>query len=54
LLNPGYVAPYGTFIGQVMLFLVIMLFAAGFFWLRRLSAFDLPGRFLTGGADPTS
>jgi Flp pilus assembly protein TadB len=54
LLNPGYVEPYESFIGQVILFLVVMLFAAGFFWLRRLSAFDLPGRFLTGGADPTS
>jgi hypothetical protein len=35
----------------VVLLFVILLFAAGFFWLRRLSAFDLPGRFLTG-AEP--
>lgn len=47
--NPSYVEPYGTAIGQVVLLLVILLFAAGFFWIRRLSAFDLPGRFLTGG-----
>ena len=46
--NPSYVAPYGSPTGQVVLLLVIMLFAAGFYWLRRLSAFDLPGRFLTG------
>jgi Flp pilus assembly protein TadB len=52
--NPGYVAPYGSVVGQTVLLLVILLFAAGFFWLRRLSAFDLPGRFLTGGTDPTS
>ena len=53
--NPDYVAPYGSFIGQFVLLIVILLFAAGFFWLRRLAAFDLPGRFLTGGgaADPT-
>lgn len=47
--NPEYVEPYNTATGQVVLLLVIMLFAAGFFWLRRLAAFDLPGRFLTGG-----
>jgi Flp pilus assembly protein TadB len=52
--NPGYVAPYGTLVGQTVLLIVILLFAGGFFWLRRLAAFDLPGRFLTGGADPTS
>jgi Flp pilus assembly protein TadB len=46
--NPSYVAPYGSPTGQVVLLLVILLFAAGFYWLRRLSAFDLPGRFLTG------
>jgi len=46
--NPDYVAPYGSATGQVVLLLVILLFAAGFYWLRRLSAFDLPGRFLTG------
>ena len=31
----------------------ILLFSAGFFWLRRLAAFDLPGRFLTGRMDVT-
>lgn len=46
--NPSYVAPYSTSTGQVVLLFVILLFAAGFYWLRRLSAFDLPGRFLTG------
>lgn len=46
--NPSYVAPYGSATGQVVLLFVILLFAAGFYWLRRLSAFDLPGRFLTG------
>lgn len=46
--NPSYVEPYSTAVGQVVLFLVLTLFAAGFYWLRRLAAFDLPGRFLTG------
>ena len=47
--NPEYVEPYGTSTGQLVLLIVAGLFAAGFFWLRRLSAFDLPGRFLTTG-----
>jgi Flp pilus assembly protein TadB len=47
--NPGYVEPYGSFFGQVVLLVVISLFGAGFFWLRQLAAFDLPGRFLAGG-----
>jgi Flp pilus assembly protein TadB len=51
--NPGYVAPYATFTGQFVLLIVILLFAAGFFWLRRLAAFDLPGRFLVGGTVDT-
>jgi tight adherence protein B len=46
--NPAYVAPYASVTGQAVLTLVILLFAAGFFWLRRLASFDLPGRFLTG------
>lgn len=46
LLNPTYVEPYGTPVGQVVLLVIIALFAAGFFWLRRLSAFEKPQRFL--------
>lgn len=41
-----YVAPYGTLIGQVVLTLVLLLFAAGFFWLRKLSEIKTPERFL--------
>jgi Flp pilus assembly protein TadB len=47
--NPAYVQPYGTSTGQLVLLVVAGLFAAGFWWLRRLSAFDLPGRFLAAG-----
>jgi Flp pilus assembly protein TadB len=49
--NPSYVKPYETATGQMVLLFVILLFAAGFFWLRRLAVFELPGRFLTGGVD---
>jgi Flp pilus assembly protein TadB len=53
LLNPEYVEPYGTPVGQIVLLVVIGLFAGGFWWLRRLSAFDLPQRFLvTSGRFP--
>jgi Flp pilus assembly protein TadB len=48
-LNHTYVAPYGTFIGQVFLAIVILLFAAGVMWLRRLAKVETPERFLIGG-----
>jgi Flp pilus assembly protein TadB len=46
LFNPGYVEPYGTPVGQVVMLVVIGFFAAGIFWLRRLSKFETPARFL--------
>ncbi|MDO9454775.1 type II secretion system F family protein [Nocardioides sp.] len=46
LFNPQYVAPYGTPAGQIALTIVIAFFAAGIFWLRRLSKFETPERFL--------
>jgi len=51
-LNPDYVEPYATFEGQVVLTVVIALFAAGFLWLRRLATFDMPARFLGAGQSP--
>ncbi|GMA88281.1 type II secretion system protein [Angustibacter aerolatus] len=47
--NPGYVRPYGTFVGRLVLALIVLLFAAGFFWLRRLSNLQAPQRFLSVG-----
>lgn len=55
--NPAYVEPYGTFVGQTVLAVVVALFAAGFLWLRRLSAFEKPQRFLSmasSGLTPAS
>ncbi|WP_405055949.1 type II secretion system F family protein [Kribbella sp. NBC_01505] len=46
LFNKKYVAPYSTPIGQLVLLVILGLFAAGFFWLRRLSSFEVPERFL--------
>jgi Flp pilus assembly protein TadB len=47
LLNRPYVAPYGTPSGQIALLVVFAIFAAGFLWMRRLAAFEVPERFLT-------
>ena len=35
----------------IILVIVLLLFAAGFMWMRRLSVFELPARFLFQ-ADP--
>jgi Flp pilus assembly protein TadB len=44
--NRSFVEPYGTAIGQAVLALVCGLFAAGFWWLRKLSKIETPERFL--------
>jgi Flp pilus assembly protein TadB len=46
--NRAYVEPYSDPLGQLVLLVVIALFAGGFFWLRRLAEFSSPSRFLTG------
>jgi Flp pilus assembly protein TadB len=46
LFNPSYVAPYDTAVGQAVLVVVLGFFGAGIFWLRRLSKFETPARFL--------
>jgi Flp pilus assembly protein TadB len=46
LFNPGYVQPYTSFIGQFVLFLVVLLYAVGLVWLRRLAKIEVPERFL--------
>jgi hypothetical protein len=45
-LNHGYVQPYDTFLGQLMLVVVLALYGAAFVWLRRLARYDMPERFL--------
>ncbi|HZB31292.1 MAG TPA: type II secretion system F family protein, partial [Streptosporangiaceae bacterium] len=44
--NRSYVQPYDGFLGQIVLTVVVGLYALGFLWLRRLSRFDMPQRFL--------
>jgi len=52
LVNPGYVAPYRTATGQLMLAVVVAVFGCGFIWLQRLARIPTAGRFL-GPARPS-
>ncbi len=52
-LNRDYVEPYGTALGQLVLCIVVGLFAAGFLWMRRLSGVITPARFLVATRDRT-
>ncbi len=47
--NRSYVQMYNTFVGQLVLAVVVGLFALGFIWLRRLAKYDMPERFLSSG-----
>jgi len=47
LLNRGYLAPYDSAFGQIMLLLVGALFTAAFAWLARIARLREPERFLT-------
>jgi Flp pilus assembly protein TadB len=48
--NRSYVQTYDSWFGQLVLTVVVGLFALGFVWLRRLAKYEMPQRFL-GGAD---
>jgi|HubBroStandDraft_6_1064221.scaffolds.fasta_scaffold05169_8 Flp pilus assembly protein TadB len=51
LLNRSYSAPYGTAPGEVVMALVVALYAGGLGWLHRLGSVPVPGRFLAGQPD---
>jgi Flp pilus assembly protein TadB len=51
--NRSFVQPYGTAIGQLVLAVVCLLFAAGFWWLRKLSKIETPDRFLVHAPERT-
>nr|WP_030501008.1 type II secretion system F family protein [Micromonospora purpureochromogenes] len=55
LLNRGFLAPYGTLTGQMVLLVVGGVFAGGFAWLARASRIPQPPRILSDpGAERTS
>ncbi|CNF09278.1 Flp pilus assembly protein TadB [Mycobacterium tuberculosis] len=45
--NHSYVEPYDDVLGQLVLCIVVALYGAAFLWLRRLSRYELPSRFLS-------
>lgn len=47
-LNRGYLAPYGSALGQLVLLAVVGCFAGAFWWLARLARSSAPERFLAG------
>jgi Flp pilus assembly protein TadB len=46
MLNKSYSAPFGTVPGQVVMALVVALYAGGLGWLHHLGSVPAPGRFL--------
>ena len=49
ILNRQYVEPFDTFVGQLVLVFIVLLFAAGLLWLRSLSVPSKTDRFLVFG-----
>jgi Flp pilus assembly protein TadB len=48
LFNQSYVHVYASAVGQLVLVVVVALYAAGFVWMRRLATFEAPERLLAG------
>ena len=48
--NRSFVAPYSSVQGQLVLVVVVALFAMGMLWMRRLAGVRLPRRFLIATA----
>lgn len=46
IVNRAFVEPYNSPAGQIVLGVVIGIFAIGFLWMRRLAKFEMPARFL--------
>ncbi len=53
-LNRGYLAPYDSALGQLVLLLVGVMFAAAFVWLARMTRPQQAARFLDGTSPPAS
>jgi Flp pilus assembly protein TadB len=47
--NRSFVKVYNTLTGQLVLIVIVALYAAGFLWLTKLAKFDMPERILIGG-----
>jgi len=47
ILDHTFLAPYDSVIGQLILVIVVAIYALGIMWLRRLAKFEVPQRLLT-------
>jgi Flp pilus assembly protein TadB len=47
ILDHTFLAPYNGVIGQLVLVIVVAIYAAGVLWMRRLAKFEVPERLLT-------
>jgi Flp pilus assembly protein TadB len=47
MLDHAFLAPYDDWLGQLVLLVVVGIYAAGIIWLRRLARFEVPQRLLT-------
>jgi Flp pilus assembly protein TadB len=47
ILDHTFLAPYDGILGQLVLVIVVAIYAAGILWLRRLARFEVPQRLLT-------
>jgi Flp pilus assembly protein TadB len=54
LFNPSYVQGYSSVVGQLVLVIVVGLYAAGFVWMRRLATFKQADRLLRGAGSPAA
>jgi Flp pilus assembly protein TadB len=52
LFNKGYVKGYDSALGQLVLVVVVAMYGAGFFWMRKLATFQKAERLLAGSAPP--
>jgi Flp pilus assembly protein TadB len=52
--NPEYVEPYQSAVGQLVLSVVLAMFAVAVLWLRRLSGVAEPHRFLVASRGPAA
>lgn len=53
LFDRGYLQPFGTALGQMVLLLIGCCFGCAFWWLARMSKVKVADRFLTGDPGPT-
>ena len=51
LLNRGYLAPYDSALGQLVLLVIVGCFAGSFRWLARMARAEAPARFLAAAPE---